>query len=52
LVFESEYLQPAISELKSNKRASIALDFSDGAGFEIRASQKWRFWRGPLRELA
>lgn len=51
-LFESEYLQPAISELKSNKRASIVLDFSDGASFEIRASQKWRFWRSPMRELA
>jgi len=38
--------------LKSNKRRSIALDFSDGASFEIKASQKWRFWRGAMRELA
>jgi len=51
-LFEREYLLPAIGELKSNKRTSIVLDFSDGASFEIKASQKWRFWRGPLRELA
>ncbi len=51
-VFELEYLLPAINELKSNQYTSIVLDFSDGAGFEIKTSQKWRFWRSPMRELA
>jgi len=51
-LFEREHLLPTINELKSGKQASIVLDFADGGGFEIKASQKWRFWRSPLRELA
>jgi hypothetical protein len=51
-LFEREYLLPAINELKSGKHASIVLDFADGSSFEIKASQKWRFWRGPVNVLA
>lgn len=51
-LFEREHLLPAINELRSNKHASIVLDFADGASHEIRSSQKWRFWRRPLNELA
>lgn len=50
-LFEREYLLPAIAELKNKKYLSIVLDFADGAGFEIKSSQSWRFWRGALNEL-
>lgn len=51
-LFERDYLLAAIKELKNSKYTSIVLDFADGASHEIKASQKWRFWRSPLRELA
>lgn len=51
-LFEREFLSPAIADLKNSKRASIVLDFADGASHEIKTSQKWRFWRGPLNALA
>ena len=49
--FEREHLLPAITELKNKKYQSIVLDFADGTGYEIKASQAWRFWRGALNEL-
>lgn len=49
--FENEYFLPALDQLKEKKYARIVLDFSDGASFEIKTSQKWRFWRGVLQEL-
>ena len=54
-IFEQDQLLPAFTRLKNKEYSSIVLDFADGASFEIRASQKWRFWCGPLnlwRELA
>ena len=51
-LFEREHLLPAMTELKNKKYLSIVLDFSDGAGFEIKSSQKWRFWRNPMRNFA
>ncbi|MGH8106285.1 MAG: phosphoglycerate mutase, partial [Arenimonas sp.] len=50
--FEREHLVPALAELNNKKYASIVLDFADGSMLEIKPSQKWRFWRSPLRELA
>jgi hypothetical protein len=50
--FERQYLLPAISDLKGKKHTSVVLDFADGAGYEFKASQKWRFWRSPLTVLA
>jgi hypothetical protein len=50
-VFEHQYLLPALAELKNKKHASLVLDFADGASFEIKSSQAWRFWRGPLNAL-
>lgn len=51
-MFEREHLIPAIGELKSKKYLSIVLDFADGASHEIKSSQKWRFWRNPIRDFA
>jgi hypothetical protein len=51
-VFENEYLLPAINQMKSRNYVSVTLDFADGVCFEIKGSQKWRFWRRPLNVLA
>ncbi len=50
-LFERDYLLPALADLRNNKYSSVILDFTDGASIEMKASQKWRFWRGPLRDL-
>lgn len=31
---------------------NVQLDFADGAGWTLRAGQRWRFWRRPLAALA
>jgi len=51
-LFEREHLLPAIDQLKQAKHAEMVLDFADGASFAIKPSQKWRFWRAALNELA
>lgn len=50
--FEREHLLPAMAELQDKKLDAVILDFADGAIFEIKPAQKWRFWRGLLRDLA
>lgn len=50
-MFENNCFLPALIELKNKKYTSIVLDFADGASFELKSSQAWRFWRGPLNAL-
>ena len=52
VIFEHDYLLSALTQLKNKKYASIVLDFADGASFEIKSSQAWRFWRDALNALA
>ncbi len=42
-------LLPGLRDLGTDE---VQLDFADGARFALRASQRWRFWRGPLARLA
>jgi hypothetical protein len=46
--FETNYLLINYPKLKQ-RYASIVLDFSDGTLIRLEKSQKWRFWRKPLR---
>ena len=50
-LFEQEHFFPALAELKNKKYTSIMLDYSDGASYEIKSSQKWRFWRSALHDF-
>lgn len=50
--FEREHLLPAMDGLNDKKHDAVILDFADGSIFEIRTKQKWRFWRGLLRDFA
>lgn len=45
------WLQPAMLALRQGGIAGLRLDFEDGAGFDIRPGQRWRFWRRPLWQL-
>ncbi|MEO8002648.1 MAG: phosphoglycerate mutase [Arenimonas sp.] len=51
-LFEREHLLPTINQLKQGKQAELVLDFADGASFSLKPSQKWRFWRAALNDLA
>lgn len=42
------WLPPVINAVPNRE---VTLDFADGAQFVLRASQRWRFWRGPLASL-
>ena len=51
-IFERDQLLPALTLLENKKYSSIVLDFADGASFELKASQAWRFWRSALYALS
>ena len=47
---ESEHLAPALASLK-RRHGTLVLDFADGGGLRIKATQRWRLWRRPLARL-
>ena len=47
-----QWLQPALHALRRGELQALTLDFADGARFDLRAGQRWRLWRRPLRALA
>lgn len=47
---EGAYLEPALASL-GRGHESLLLDFADGAGFRVQAAQRWRVWRGLLKQL-
>lgn len=48
----AQWIQPALQALVRGDLEALALDFADGARFDLRAGQRWRLWRRPLRALA
>lgn len=46
----NEWALPAATSLRG--KDELTLDFADGMAFVLRRSQRWRFWRKPLRLLA
>ena len=51
-VLQSQWLEPMLRDLTGGHIQSATLDFADGTRFLLRASQRWRFWRRPLRAIA
>lgn len=49
---QARWIEPLLGELRSGKIDMAVIDFADGARFTLRASQRWRFWRRPLRSIA
>lgn len=49
---DHDWLMPLTEDLRAGRVQRATLDFADGQCFELRASQRWRFWRRPLRSLA
>lgn len=48
---QRDWLQPLAQALDRGALARVALRCADGERFELARSQRWRFWRTPLRSL-
>jgi hypothetical protein len=48
----TQWLLPALQAVRRGSLETLTLDFADGARFDLRAGQRWRLWRRPLRSLA
>ena len=48
---DAEWLQPAFVALLEKSLESLQMDFEDGRQFVMKASQRWRFWRRPMRDF-
>jgi hypothetical protein len=46
---ENDWLQPALRDVGAGALQSLQLDFADGRVVDILRSQRWRFWRKPVR---
>lgn len=51
-LLQSQWIEPLLGDLRAGQVKNAMLDFADGARFAVRASQRWRFWRRPLRTIA
>jgi hypothetical protein len=47
---EQAHLLPGLAKLK-HRYSSVQLDFADGAGFRLDASQRWRLFHRPIARL-
>jgi hypothetical protein len=49
---QAQWIEPVLADLRDGQVARVTLDFADDVRFVIRAGQRWRFWRRPLRSIA
>lgn len=47
---EQSYLRAGLASL-NGRYSSVLLDFADGCGFQMTASQRWRLFRRPMARL-
>ena len=50
-VLARDAVQPLLEAVSKRELDSLTLDFEDGAIFNLRRDQRWRFWRRPLPKL-
>lgn len=50
-LIQRDWLQPLAQALDRGALARVAAICADGERFELARSQRWRFWRKPLRSL-
>ena len=50
-LIQRDWLQPLAQALDRGALARVAVLCADGERFELTRSQRWRFWRKPLRSL-
>jgi hypothetical protein len=49
--FCSEVLQPLLAALGRGELDQLTLDFQDGQRYDLQPRQRWRLWRGALKQL-
>lgn len=49
---QSDWIAPALQDVRGREIHSLTLHFADGARRVFRAGQRWRFWRRPVATLA
>lgn len=50
-LLQSDWLQPMQDALAARRLDCAVVDFADGSRYLLAASQRWRFWRRPMRSL-
>lgn len=50
-VLERDWFAPLLKSLMDRDLARLRLDFDDGTRYDLTRSQRWRFWRRPLRSF-
>lgn len=50
-LLQGDWLAPMLADLTARRLDQVTLDFADGTRYTLAASQRWRFWRRPLRSL-
>jgi len=48
----ARWIEPALADIANRRLQSLELRWADGECFRVRASQRLRFWKRPLRVLA
>ena len=51
-MLQSQWIAPLLADLRTGAIDAASLDFADGVCFGLQRSQRWRFWRKPLRSIA
>ncbi len=50
-VLERDWFAPALASMDRRETGELHFDFGDGALYRVNRSQRWRFWRRPLRSF-
>jgi len=51
VTLERDWFGPALDALRSGEADVVRFDFDDGARYDTRRAQKWRFWRRPVQSF-
>ncbi|RPE81618.1 phosphoglycerate mutase [Vulcaniibacterium tengchongense] len=51
-MLETAWFAPLRAAVQGGALAEARIEFADGVRYTLRAGQRWRFWRKPLRSLA
>ncbi len=50
-LLERDWFAPLLSALARGQLDGVQFDFADGTRYDLARSQRWRFWRKPLRSF-
>lgn len=50
-LLERDWFAPLLAAIAGGSLPHLQFDFADGARYQVRRSQRWRFWRRPLHSF-